>query len=211
METKLKRIAEIAKSRPKERFTSLAHLINRESLTESHHSLKANRKGGVDKVTKLEYEDHLAENLDKLVARMRRQAYKPQPVLRVYIPKPGGTRRPLGIPAYEDKLVQATVARILNAIYEQDFLECSFGFRPKRNCHDALQLLEKILAKPHIHYVLDTDIRGFFDNLDHSWMMRFLEHRIEDKNLRRIIARFLKAGIIEAGIRYDTPQGTPQG
>jgi group II intron reverse transcriptase/maturase len=211
VETKLKRIAEIAKSRPKERFTSLAHLINRESLTESHHSLKANRKGGVDKVTKLEYEDHLAENLDNLVARMRRQAYKPQPVLRVYIPKPGGTRRPLGIPAYEDKLVQATVARILNAIYEQDFLECSFGFRPKRNCHDALQLLEKILAKPHIHYVLDTDIRGFFDNLDHSWMMRFLEHRIEDKNLRRIIARFLKAGIIEAGIRYDTPQGTPQG
>lgn len=211
METKLIRIAEIAKTRPKERFTSLAHLINRESLTESHHSLKANKAGGVDKVTKLEYEANLDENVDSLVARMKRQAYKPQPALRVYIPKPGGARRPLGIPAYEDKLVQVTVARILNAIYEQDFLECSFGFRPNRSCHDALQLLEKILSKPHTHYVVDTDIRGFFCNLDHSWMMRFIEHRIEDRNLRRIIARFLKAGIIEAGIRYDTPQGTPQG
>ncbi|WP_243414604.1 group II intron reverse transcriptase/maturase [Sporosalibacterium faouarense] len=120
-------------------------------------------------------------------------------------------KRPLGIPAYEDKLVQSALAKILNAIYEQDFVECSFGFRPKRGCHDALKLLDKILNKGYIKYVVDTDIRGFFDSVDHKWMMKFIEHRIEDINLRRLITRLLKAGIIEAGLKYDTPQGTPQG
>lgn len=212
METKLERIAEVAKSNPNEKFTSLIHLINKETIIQSHNEMKANKASGVDEVTKELYASNLIENTDDLIAKMKRQAYKPQPGRRVHIPKPGTNgKRPLGIPAYEDKLVQANLAKILNAIYEQDFLECSFGFRPNRGCHDAIQLLDKIVNKPMINYVVDTDIKGFFDNVSHEWMMKFLEHRIEDKNLLRLITRFLKAGIIDAGIKYETPQGTPQG
>lgn len=212
METKLKRIAEVAKTKPNEKFTSLIHLINKESLIQCHNQMNTKKAPGVDEVTKEMYDCNLLENIDDLIGRMKRQAYKPQPAKRVYIPKPGtSNKRPLGIPSYEDKLVQAALAKILNAIYEQDFLECSFGFRPNRSCHDALKLLDKIVNKPSIHYIVDTDIKGFFDNVSHEWMMKFLEHIIKDKNLLRLISRFLKAGIIEAGIKYDTPQGTPQG
>ena len=119
--------------------------------------------------------------------------------------------RPLGIPSYEDKLVQSALAKVMNAIYEADFLECSFGFRPSRGAHDALKLLNQILNKWEIQYVVDTDIKGFFDNVDHDWMMKFIGHRIADPNIQRLVNRFLKAGIMEAGIRYDTPTGTPQG
>ena len=212
METKLRRIAEVAKSKPNEKFTSLIHLINEETLIQSHNEMKTKKSPGIDEVTKEMYDYNLEENIKDLVARMKRQSYKPQPSKRIYIPKPGtDAKRPLGLPAYEDKLVQAVLAKILNVIYEQDFLECSFGFRPNRGCHDAIKLLDKILNKPNIHYVVDTDIKSFFDNVDHEWMMKFIEHRIQDFNLRRLIARFLKAGIIEAGVKYDTPQGTPQG
>ncbi len=212
METKLKRIAEAAKMRPSEKFTSLAHLINEETIKESHKEMSRKKAVGVDEVTKEEYESNLQSNVKDLMNRMKRQAYKPQPVRRVYIPKQGtDKKRPLGIPAYEDKLVQATMARILNAIYEQDFLECSFGFRPNRGCHDALKVLDKILNKKEINYVVDADIKGFFDHVDHEWLMKFLQHRIADPNILRLIARFLRSGIIEAGIEYDTPEGTPQG
>lgn len=212
METKLERIAQIAKTKPEERFTSLIHLINKEALIQCHEEMNGRKASGVDEVTKAEYEENLEANVEDLVARMKRQAYKPQPARRVYIPKPGtDKKRPLGIPAYEDKLVQAALGKILNAIYEQDFMECSFGFRPNRGCHDALKLLDKIANDRDIRYVVDTDIKGFFDNVDHEWMMKFIEHRIADVNLCRLINRFLKAGIIDAGVRYDTPQGTPQG
>ena len=214
METKLERIAEIARTKPKERFTSLAHLINIEVLIACHKEMNGKKASGVDEVTKSEYEENLEANVEDLVSvsRMKRQAYKPQPAKRVYIPKPGtDKKRPLGIPSYEDKLVQAALAKILNSIYEQDFYECSFGFRPNRGCHDALKLLDKILNDRDIRYVVDTDIKTFFDSVDHGWMMKFVEHRIADVNLCRLINRFLKAGIIEAGVRYDTPQGTPQG
>jgi group II intron reverse transcriptase/maturase len=212
METKLARIAEVAKANPNEKFTSLMHLINKEMLIQCHKEMSGRKATGIDEVTKAEYDRNLEESIDNLIARMKRQAYKPQPARRVNIPKPGtDKKRPLGIPAYEDKLVQSALRKILNAIYEQDFLECSFGFRPGRGGHDALKLLNKIVNKRQIRYVVDTDIKGFFDNVDHCWMMTFIEHRIEDKNLRRLIARFLKAGIMEAGIRYDTPRGTPQG
>ena len=212
METKLARIAAVAKNKPEERFTSLIHLINREMLIQCHQEMKTNKAAGVDEVTKAAYEMNLEENIDNLLDSMKRQAYQPQPARRVYIPKAGtDQKRPLGIPAYEDKLVQAALGKILNAIYEQDFLECSFGFRPGRGCHDALKVLDRIVNKPNIRYVVDTDIRSFFDHMDHDWMKTFIAHRIEDKNLRRLMARLLKAGIIEAGIRYDTPQGAPQG
>lgn len=212
MATQLERIAEVAKAKPKEKFTSLMHLINKETLIQSHKDMSGKKVAGVDEVTKEMYNERLEENVEELVAKMKRQAYKPQPAKRVYIPKPGtDKKRPLGIPSYEDKLVQATLARTLNAIYEQDFMECSFGFRPKRGCHDALKLLDRILNKSVIKYVVDADIRGFFDNVNHEWMMKFIAHRIEDPNIQRLISRMLKAGIIEAGIKYDTPQGTPQG
>lgn len=212
METQLERIAKIAKSKPEERFTSLIHLINKEMLLLCHEEMNGRKASGVDEITKAMYEENLEDNVEDLIARMKRQAYKPQPAKRVYIPKPGtDKKRPLGIPAYEDKLVQAALAKILNAIYEQDFMECSFGFRPHRGCHDALKLLNKIVNDKDIRYIVDTDIKGFFDNVDHEWMMKFVEHRIADVNLNRLITRFLKAGIMEDGINYDTPQGTPQG
>lgn len=211
METQLVRIAKVAREKPKERFTSLVHYINEETLAECHQELSARKASGVDGVTKDEYEANLIKNLRDLVERMKKQAYKPQPVRRVYIPKPDGKKRPLGIPAYEDKLVQKAMARVLNAIYEADFLGCSFGFRPGRGCHDALKVLNHIIERKCVNYVVDADIRGFFDHVDHDWLMKFLELRIGDPNFLRLIRRFLKAGVMEAGIVYDTPEGTPQG
>lgn len=212
METKLTGIAEAARMRPNEKFTSLIHLINEETIKQCHREMSRKKAAGVDEITKEEYEINLDANVKDLINRMKRQAYKPQPVRRVYIPKPGtDKKRPLGIPAYEDKLVQAVLAKILNAIYEQDFVECSFGFRPNRGCHDALKVLNEILNRREVNYVVDTDIQGFFEHVDHEWLMKFLQHRIADPNILRLIARFLKSGIIEAGIKYDTPEGTPQG
>jgi group II intron reverse transcriptase/maturase len=212
METGLGRIADIAKARLRERFTSLAHLINVDSLKACHQGMDGKKAAGVDKVTQEEYEANLEDNLTDLVARMKRQAYKPQPVRRVYIPKPGTNKqRPLGIPAYEDKLVQAALSEILNAIYEADFLDCSYGFRPGRGCHDAIGALAGIIEREPVNYIVDADIEGFFDHVDHEWLMKFLEVRIADPNLLRIVARFLKAGMMEAGVKYDTPEGTPQG
>ncbi len=212
MDTKLEGIAKAAKLRPDEKFTSLIHLINEESIKQCHREMQKNKAAGVDSVTKREYEINLDANVRDLINRMKRQAYKPLPARRTYIPKPGtDKKRPLGIPAYEDKLVQAALAKIMNAVYENDFLECSFGFRPNRGCHDALKVLDKILNKQEINYVVDADIKGFFDHVDHEWLMKFVEHRIADRNLLRLIARFLRAGIVEAGVKYDTPEGTPQG
>jgi group II intron reverse transcriptase/maturase len=212
MATSLEGIAGIAKAKPKERFTSLAHFINVDSLKACHWWVNGKKATGIDRVTKEEFEVNLDDNLADLVARMRRQAYKPQPVRRVYIPKPGTDKlRPLGIPAYEDKLVQAVLSEILNAIYEADFLDCSYGFRPGRGCHDAIGALAGIIERKPVNYIVDADIKGFFDHVDHSWLIKFLEVRIADPNILRLITRFLKAGMIEAGIRYDTPEGTPQG
>lgn len=212
METKLTGIAEKAKNNPELKFTTLVHLINEETLIKAHKSMPKKKASGIDGVSKAEYEENLEANVEDLVARMKKQAYKPQAARRAYIPKPGSNKmRPLGIPAYEDKLVQAVMARILNAIYEQVFLDCSYGFRPGRNCHDALKALNAIIENRPINYIVDADIKGFFDNVDHEWMMECLKLRIADPNMLRLIVRFLKAGIIEAGVSYNTPQGTPQG
>ena len=212
METKLLRIAELAKSDPKMKFTSLAHLLNVQSLIQCHHELPNNKATGVNGTTKEQYAESLEENIMDLTSRLRSKSYRPIPVRRMYIPKLNSNkRRPLGIPEHEDKIVQKGIAKVLNAIYENDFLDCSFGFRPNRNCHDALKILNFYIEKRLVSYVVDVDIKGFFDNVDHKWMMEFLKHRITDPNLLRIISRFLKGGYMEESRRYKTDKGTPQG
>lgn len=211
IDTRLSRIAEVAKTRPKERFTSLAHVLDKQTLWDCHLELPADKATGVDEVTKAEYEENLEANLDELVARMKRQAYKPQPSRRTYIPKDEKNLRPLGIPAYEDKIVQKALNKVLNAIYEQKFLDCSYGFRPGRSQHQALRALDSIIMGQPIRYVVDADIKGFFNHVDHDWLMKFLEHDIADPNFLRMIRRFLKAGIMEDGKFEETHEGTPQG
>jgi len=203
MSTKLDRIAEIAKEKPKGQFTSLIHLIDKEMLKQCHKELDGNKAIGIDNVTKQEYEANLEENIDNLIISMKNHTYRPQPVKRVYIPKANSEKkRPLGIPAHEDKIVQLAINKILKVIYEQDFLDCSFGFRPNRSCHDAIKILDVYLTKKNTSYVVDADIKGFFEHVNHEWMMKFLEVRIKDPNLLRLIGRFLKSGIMEQGKFY---------
>ena len=212
MSTKLERIAEIAKEKPEEKFTSLIHLIDKEMLMQCHKELKGNKATGIDEITKGEYEANLEENIEILLKNMKTFKYRPNPVRRVYIPKTGtDKKRPLGIPSHEDKMVQLAISKILGAIYEQDFLDSSFGFRPDRSCHSAIKILDVYLSKRKTNYVVDADIKGFFNHVDHKWMMEFLEHRIKDKNLLRYISRFLKAGVMEKGQFHKSYEGTPQG
>lgn len=212
METKLLRIAELAKSQPEAKFTSLAHLLNEDTLTQCHHELPSKKATGILRTTKEQYGENLRENIKDLVNRLKSKSYRPVPVRRMYIPKPGtDKKRPLGIPEHEDKIVQRVITKILNAIYEADFLDCSFGFRPNRSCHDALKILNYYIERKSTNYVVDVDIKGFFDNVDHKWMIEFLKHRITDPNLLRIIGRFLKGGYMEEGKKYKTDFGTPQG
>jgi len=211
METKLIRIAQIAKERPKEVFTSLYHYLNEEVLVKCHQELKGDKAVGVDEITKANYAENLKENIHHLVEALKRHSYKPQPVRRTYIPKGDGGKRPLGIPSYEDKIVQLGLTKILQAIYEADFLSCSYGFRPKIGCHDALKRLNDILIYGKTSYIVDTDIKGFFDSVDHKLLIEFIGLRIADPNIKRLIVRFLKAGVMEQDSYEPTLKGTPQG
>lgn len=212
METRFAKIAEVVKKHPKDKLSTLAHFINTESLEASYHKLSGKKAAGVDGVTKTQYGEKLMENLNNLVDHMKRQAYKPQPVRRVYIPKDGTDKmRPLGIPAVEDKIVQDVISGILTEVYEPIFMDMSYGFRPNRSCHDALRALNHVITTQKVSYIVDADIKGFFDNVDHDWIMRMLEHRISDPNLLRLIKRFLIAGIMEQGRWEDSDTGTPQG
>jgi len=210
--TKLQRIAKKASADKDCQFTSLYHLMNKELLLECFTQLKGKAASGIDNITKEQYAINLDANLENLVKRLHQMAYKPQPVLRVYIPKPGSQKqRPLGIPAFEDKLVQAGLVKILQAIYEQDFLPDSYGFRLGRSCHDALRALSQTVESQPIHYIVEADIKGFFDNVDQEQLMQFISHRIVDKRILRLIQRFLKAGIQEDGQHKASETGTPQG
>jgi len=212
VQTKLRSIAEKASGDKDCRFTSLFHLMNRELLLECFASLRGDAASGIDNITKEKYANDLDGNLDNLVERLHRMAYRPQPVLRVYIPKPGSQKqRPLGIPALEDKLVQSGLVRILQVIYEQDFIEDSYGFRPSRGCHDALRALSQTVEGQPVHYMVEADIKGFFDNVDQDQLITFMSHRIADKRILRYIRRFLKAGIQEDGQHKASERGTPQG
>lgn len=212
METKLIRIAEIAKENPNEVFTSLYHHLNVELLTQCHNELAGNKAAGIDDVTKLEYSMKLEENILRLVERLKNHRYKPQAVRRVYIPKGDGkAKRPLGIPAYEDKIVQSGLNKILQAIYDSSFSNNSYGFRPNKSCHQALIKLNRIIERGKINYIVDADIKGFFNNVDHEWLIKFIDLRIKDPNIIKLIKKFLKAGVMEEGIIQKTNFGMPQG
>jgi RNA-directed DNA polymerase len=170
MQTKLARIAEIAKENVEEQFTSLYHLLNEELLTQCHRDLDGNKATGVGQITKVIYEGNLESNIKDLVERLKRKSYRPQPVRRTYIPKDEKSKRPLGIPSYEDKIVQLGLNKILQAIYEQDFLKLSYGFRPGRSCHDALKALNRSIEYGRTSYIVDADIRSFFTNVNHEWL-----------------------------------------
>jgi len=204
-------IALKAKEDPNCKFTSLAHLLAEDFLKECFRELKKNKSPGIDGITVNEYEEQLDENIADLVAKLKAKQYKPKPVKRVYIPKPNGDKRPLGIPAVEDKIVQMAIKKILEAIFEQDFMDMSYGFRPNRGCHDALKQIDKIIMKYPVNFIVDLDISKFFDTVNHKYLMEFLKNRIVDTNLLRLISRFLKSGIMEEGIYFETEQGTPQG
>lgn len=212
METKLKRIAEISKTRPLEKFNNIIHLINIDMLRMCHNELEGNKATGIDGVTKDIYASNLQENLENLLARLKKFGYRPQPVRRVYIPKPGSDKmRPLGIPTHEDKIVQMAMTKILTAIYEPHFLEYSYGFRTQRNCHKALATITYFLEYKRTNYIVDADIKSFFDNVNHEWLIKFIEHRISDEKFVRLLKRILKSGLVEDGLFTETEVGTPQG
>jgi group II intron reverse transcriptase/maturase len=209
---KLKLIAERAKRDKKVKFTSLAHFINEESLAACYRELKKDKACGIDGVTVEAYGADLEENLKELVRQMKDKRYRPKPVKRVYIPKPGrGGKRPLGIPSVEDKLVQLMLKKILEAIFEQDFLDCSNGFRPERSCHRAIDQLDKVVMTKPINYIVEVDIEKFFDRIRHYWLLRGIEERVSDPNLLWLIRKFLKSGIVEEGKWIKSLVGTPQG
>ena len=212
MATKLCRIAQKAHDEPKLRFVNLFHLLKVELLRECFGKLRASAAPGIDEVTKEEYARHLEENLTALERRLHQMGYRPQAVRRVYIPKPGTDKqRPLGIPVLEDKLVQAAMVRILEQIYEQDFIDDSYGFRPGRGCHDALRALSQTVERGDIEWIVEADIKGFFDHVNHDHLMQFLSQRIGDPRMQRMVKRFLIAGITEDGVFSASEEGTPQG
>lgn len=212
METKLTRIKERSIQNPTEVFTSLGHLINEELLLLCHQELDGHKATGIDRVTKVQYEENLTDNIHQIVEKLKQKAYRPQPVKRVYIPKGDGNQvRPLGIATYEDKLVQLALKKILEAVFEPHFLDHSYGFRPNRNAHGALKALSTCIEKGKVNYIVDADIQGFFDHVDHEKLIECVQKRIQDPNIIRLIRRFLIAGIMENGLWEPSESGTSQG
>jgi len=208
----LERIRQAARKDRKMRFTALLHHIhNLDTLREAYFSLKRDAAPGVDGETWRAYGEALEENLRDLSERLKWGAYRAKPVRRVYIPKADGRQRPLGVPVLEDKLVQRATVEVLNAIYETDFLGFSYGFRPGRHQHRALDALYTGLLTKKVNWVLDADIRGFFDAIDHGWLVKFIEHRVADRRVVRLIQKWLKVGVLEGGTRTRSEEGTPQG
>ncbi len=193
------------------RFTALLHHIDEQLLIESFYELRRSAAVGVDGVTWHEYEQNVEENIRGLHDRVHRGAYRAQPSRRVWIPKPDGRQRPVGVASLEDKIVQLAVVWVLQCIYEQDFLGFSYGFRPGRGCHQALDALSVALTSKPVNWVLDADIEGFFDAIDHDWLIKFLEHRVGDQRLLRLIREWLRAGVSDDGEWSETTVGTPQG
>ena len=207
----LNRVRQAARQRKKERFTALLHHVNADTLRTAFYALKRKAAAGVDGVTWQDYEVSLEFNLEDLHRRVHRGTYRPHPSRRTYIPKADGRQRPLAIAALEDKIVQGACAMVLNAIYEEDFLGLSYGFRPGRGTHDALDALAVAITRRKVNHILDADIRDFFGSVNHDWLIRFLELRIGDKRIIRLIRKWLKAGILEDGLVSVAESGTGQG
>ena len=208
----LERVRQVAKRNKDERFTTLwHHVYNIDCLRASYYAVKRNSAPGVDGQTWQEYGQNLENNLQELSVRLKHGAYRPKPVRRQYIAKDDGRQRPIGIPVLEDKIVQRATAEVLNAIYEVDFQGFSYGFRPGRSQHNALDAVSVGITHRSVNWVLDADIRGFFDSINHEWLVKFIEHRIADKRVIRQVIKWLKAGVLENGIRTTAVKGTPQG
>lgn len=211
LSTKLTLLTQRAKRSRKYKFISIMHLFTEEFLKGCFWELKKGRAPGIDGVSLEEYGNNLEENIKELLSQMRVWKYKSQPVRRVYIPKSDGSKRSLGIPTVEDKVVQMGIKKILDAIFEVDFMDVSYGFRAKVGCHEALDRVDKaIMAKP-VNHVVDMDIEKYFDTVNHEWLMKCLKQRITDTNFLRLIGRFLKAGVMEGGKYIEIDKGTPQG
>jgi group II intron reverse transcriptase/maturase len=211
MSTKLARIADKAKTDRKLRFTSLAHLLTPEFLVETWKQMNRRGASGVDGETAKEFERELETRVEKLCARLRAKQYRPPPVRRVDIPKGGGKTRPLGIPTVEDRLLQRAVARILSAIFEQDFLECSYGFRPRRNPHQALRALRSHFVAGKVRHVYEADIRGYFNHINHKWLREMVAQRIADPVIQSLVGKWLRAGVMHEGVVVRMHEGSPQG
>jgi RNA-directed DNA polymerase len=207
----LDRVRQAAKARKKERFTALFHHLTVDLLKEAYYWLKRGAAPGVDGLTWKEYEQDLEVNVVDLHARIHRGVYEALPSKRKYIEKADGRQRPLGIAALEDKIVQRALVEVLNAIYEEDFLGFSYGFRPGRSQHDCLDALAAGICRMKVNWILDADLRSFFDSVSHEWLLRFVKHRIGDRRVIRLIRKWLKAGVKEDGVVTPTEVGTPQG
>jgi group II intron reverse transcriptase/maturase len=207
----LERIRQAARQRKKEKFTALLHHVSIAHLEAAFYELKESAAAGVDGLTWKDYEADLERKLANLHACIHRGAYRPQPSRRVYIPKPDGRERPLAVAALEDKIVQRATAAVLGAIYEEDFLGFSYGFRPGRGAHDALDALVVAISSRKVNWILDADIQSFFDTVSQEWLIRFVEHRIGDRRIIRLIQKWLKAGVLEDGIVSVSDRGTGQG
>ena len=208
---KLSAISKCAKENKMYEFRSLAPYLNVEFLKDCYKNLDRNKAVGIDKVSWQEYNRKLDENLEKLVQRLKNKSFKPLPAKRVYIPKDNGETRPLGISTIENKIVERGIVQILQSIYEMDFLECSYGFRPKRNTHQALNQIDTTIMTKPVNHIVEADIKGFFDNVNHDMLIEFLNIRIKDSSLIFLINRFLKAGYVDDNLLVKTKVGTPQG
>jgi group II intron reverse transcriptase/maturase len=211
LSTKLNRISEMAKNDSRLAFRTLVHLVNEESLTDAFHELHKDAAAGVDKVTAREYGARLEDNIKNLCQRLREQRYRAQPLRRVYIDKADGRKRPLAIPAVEDKIVQKAVVTILSRIYEQDFLPCSFGYRPNRNAHQAVQALQQAIIFKKVNYVLEADIESYFDCIVIRHLREMLQKRVADKDMLRLIGKWLHVGVIDDDRLLKTENGIYQG
>ena len=207
----LDHVRHAAKARKKQRFTALLHHVSVDLLKDAYFWLKRNAAPGVDGVTWQDYAQDLEANIVDLHARIHRGVYRALPSRRKYIAKPDGRKRPLGIAALEDKIAQRALVEVLNVIYEQDFLGFSYGFRPERGQHDALDALAAAVTRMKVNWILDADIQSFFDSVSHDWLVRFVEHRVGDQRVIRLIRKWLKAGVMEEGEVTPTETGTPQG